>query len=116
MVLISAAIVGLASGPLNPIMSATSYERIPPTMRGRVLGVLRAGAFMAMPLGVLLAGYALEGLGLQITLIITVSCYLVTTLSLLFNRRLHEMDTASKQPDANLNNYSTFEAGIESSK
>ncbi|MCB9109351.1 MAG: MFS transporter [Anaerolineales bacterium] len=91
-VLTTAAIVGLAAGPLNPIMSAVSYSRIPSAMRGRVLGVLRSGAFMAMPLGVLLAGYALDGLGLRLTLIIVVGCYLLTTVSLLFNRQLRAMD------------------------
>ena len=91
-VLATAAIVGLAAGPLNPIMSAVSYSRIPSAMRGRVLGVIRSGAFMAMPLGVLLAGYALEGLGLRLTLIIVVVCYLLTTVSLLFNRQLRAMD------------------------
>ncbi|MCB0174906.1 MAG: MFS transporter [Anaerolineae bacterium] len=91
-VLTTAAIVGLAAGPLNPIMSAVSYSRIPSAMRGRVLGVLRSGAFMAMPLGVLLAGYALDGLGLRLTLIIVVVCYLLTTVSLLFNRQLRAMD------------------------
>ncbi|MCB9101638.1 MAG: MFS transporter [Anaerolineales bacterium] len=91
-VLTTAAIVGLAAGALNPIMSAVSYSRIPSAMRARVLGVIRSGAFMAMPLGVLLAGYALDGLGLRQTLIIVLACYLLTTVSLLFNRQLRAMD------------------------
>ncbi|MFK7802581.1 MAG: MFS transporter [Anaerolineae bacterium] len=84
--------VGLASGPLNPVMSTVSYERIPLAMRGRVLGLLRSGAFMAVPLGVLLAGYALEGIGLQPTLIIVATLYLVTATSLLINRNLYQLD------------------------
>lgn len=93
-VLISSAIVGIAAGPLNPIMDTVYYKRVPAVMRARVLGALRSFAFMAIPLGVLLAGFAVEGLGLQLTLILTVGLYLVTALALVFNKRLGEMDRA----------------------
>ncbi|MBV7333384.1 MFS transporter [Chloroflexi bacterium TSY] len=93
--LVMASIVGLGAGPLNPIMSTVALERIPPAMRGRVLGLISSGALMAMPLGVLLAGYALEWLGLHLTLIIVVGSYFLTAVSLLFNRRLSEMDMES---------------------
>ena len=99
LLLITSAIVGIGAGPLNPIMSTVNYIRIPAIMRARVLGVMRSGAIMAMPLGVLLAGYALEWLGLQVTLIIVVAIYLLTTVSLLFNERLHEMDKGDKQEE-----------------
>lgn len=99
LLLITSAIVGIGAGPLNPIMSTVNYIRIPAIMRARVLGVMRSGAMMAMPLGVLLAGYALEWLGLQVTLIIVVAIYLLTTVSLLFNERLHEMDKGDKQEE-----------------
>lgn len=90
--LASAFMVGLASGPLNPVMSTAGYERIPQVMRGRVLGLLRSVAFMAMPLGVLLAGYALEWIGLRPTLIIVAAVYSITALSLLANRVLYQLD------------------------
>lgn len=93
-VLISSAIVGIAAGPLNPIMDTVYYKRVPAVMRARVLGALRSFAFMAIPLGVLLAGFAVEGLGLQLTLILTVGLYLLTALALVFNKRLGEMDRA----------------------
>lgn len=92
LLLLTSAIVGIAAGPLNPIMSTVNYIRIPALMRARVLGTMRSGAFMAMPLGVLLAGYALEWLGLRATLVIVVATYLLTTISLLLNQRLYEMD------------------------
>jgi len=99
LLLITSAIVGIGAGPLNPIMGTVNYIRIPAIMRACVLGVMRSGAMMAMPLGVLLAGYALEWLGLQVTLIIVVAIYLLTTVSLLFNGRLHEMDKGDKQEE-----------------
>src|SRR5574338_532956 len=50
----AAVLVGLAAGPINPIISTVIFERVPPAMRGRVLGPLTAGAWVAMPLGMLL--------------------------------------------------------------
>jgi MFS family permease len=83
---------GIAAGPINPVLSTVEYERIPVHMRGRVFGAITAGAWMAMPLGVLLAGYALEWVGLAPTLLVTGALYLLTTGSLLFNPVLHEME------------------------
>src|SRR5581483_7535221 len=37
-------LAGLASCPLNPLISTVSYERIPADMRGRVFGALTGGA------------------------------------------------------------------------
>jgi hypothetical protein len=48
---------------------------------------------MAMPLGVLLGGYAIEGVGLVPTLLVVGGCYLLTTASLIFNPVLKLMDT-----------------------
>jgi hypothetical protein len=50
---------------------------------------------MAMPLGVLLGGYAVELAGLVPTLLVVGSLYLLTTLSLIFNPVLKQMDDAS---------------------
>jgi MFS family permease len=86
------AIGGLASGPLNPIIGAVVYERIPAEMRGRILGTLTAGAWFAMPLGVLVAGFALDGVGLRPTLLAIGACYLVTTLTLVVNRAIEGME------------------------
>jgi len=45
-----------------------------------------------MPLGVLLGGFAIEGIGLVPTLLVVGSCYLLTTVSLAFNPVLKLMD------------------------
>jgi MFS family permease len=94
------ALSGLAAGPLNPILGAVMYERVPARMRGRVFGVLTAGAYAAMPLGVLVSGYALDAAGLRPTLLVVGGCYLATTLSLLVNRALRRMDVpaAARRP------------------
>ena len=86
------AVSWFAAGPLNPILSAVQYECIPPRMRGRVFGALTAGAFTAMPLGVLVAGYLVDGMGLRPTLLGTGGLYLATALSLLVNPAIRGMD------------------------
>lgn len=91
-VLVAQALSGLAAGPLNPILSAIQYERVPSHMRGRVFGAITAGAFLAMPLGVLLAGYLLEWAGLRTTLLLIGACYTLATASLSFNPTLAQMD------------------------
>ncbi len=90
--LITQAVGGFAAGPLNPILSTIQYERVPAPMRGRVFGTLTAGAYVAMPVGVLLAGYLLEKINLHWTLIAVGSCYLLATLSLLINPALRDME------------------------
>ena len=91
-------IAGLASGPINPIIDTVSYERIPPDMRGRVFGVTQSAAWMAMPLGVLIAGSALDTFGLRPTLLVTGGAYVITILSLSMNRGLVDMDKAVPVP------------------
>ena len=91
-VLLTQLLMGAAAGPINPVLSTVEYERIPVHMRGRVFGTITAGAWIAMPLGALLAGYALEGVGLAATLVGVGILYLLTTGSLLFMPVLREMD------------------------
>ncbi|HYO92524.1 MAG TPA: MFS transporter, partial [Pyrinomonadaceae bacterium] len=79
------ALLGLASGPLNPIIMTVMQERVPAEMRGRVFGTMTAGAYLAVPLGMLLAGYMIEWRGVRTTLLIQAGIYLIITLSLLFN-------------------------------
>lgn len=93
-VLLAQLLSGIAAGPINPVLTTVEFERIPPKMRGRVFGTITAGAWMAMPLGVLLGGYAVELAGLVPTLLVVGSLYLLTTLSLTFNPVLKQMDAA----------------------
>jgi len=85
-------ISGVGAGPLNPIIDVVAYERIPADMRGRVFGAITAGAWVAMPLGVLLGGILTEQFGVQPLLISLGLTYLVTTLSLAFIPVMREMN------------------------
>lgn len=93
-IILSVVILGLASGPLNPIILTVVQERVPAEMRGRVFGTMTAGAYLAVPLGMLLAGYLIEWKGVRTTLLAQATCYLIITLSLLINPALREMNKA----------------------
>jgi MFS family permease len=82
----------MGAGPLNPIISAVEFERVPKNMRGRVGGAIGAGAWSAMPLGMLIGGVMTEQLGVQPMLLGLGIFYLVTTLSMAFIPAMKEMN------------------------
>lgn len=72
---------GFATGPLNPIIATVSQERVPLEMRGRVFGMIRALAYAAIPIGLMVAGFVVEAAGIRPTLTGIAACYLVVTLA-----------------------------------
>lgn len=97
--LIAAAIVtGIAAGPINPIIDAVLYERVPGDMRGRVFGTITAGAWLTMPLAMLIAGVAAQGLGLRPVLIACGVIYILTTVSAIFIPAMRELDHRPAAP------------------
>jgi MFS family permease len=91
-ILVAALITGIAAGPLNPIIDAVLYERVPADMRGRVFGTITAGAWMTMPLAMLVSGVLTEQLGLRPVLIACGVTYLIATVSAIFVPAMHELD------------------------
>jgi MFS family permease len=81
-ILLSTFILSVGAGPLNPIIDAIEYERVPVIMRGRVFGVITALAWAAMPLGSLIAGVLTDRLGLTSLLIGIGLIYIAATLSM----------------------------------
>lgn len=77
-------ISSMGAGPLNPIIGAVEFERIPKNMRGRVGGAIGAGAWSAMPLGMLVGGVLTESFGVRPMLIGLGIVYFLTTLSMAF--------------------------------
>lgn len=105
-IIVALCVSGIAAGPLNPLIQTVAYERVPANMRGRIFGALSAGVFIAMPFGVLLAGYVLEWLGLQATLVVIAACYLVVTTSMFFSSGIRQMDQTSRHSSATTEEYS----------
>ena len=85
-------ITSLGAGPLNPIIGAIEFERIPPNMRGRVFGAVGAGAWLAMPLGMLLGGVLTDKYGTFPMLIGLAITFFITTLSMAFIPAMKEMN------------------------
>jgi MFS family permease len=93
---ISTAIIGLAVGVLNPLISVVTFQRIPANMRARVFGVITAGVFLGTPLGGA-SGLLVDHLGLIPTFVLLGAIYFATTASLLFIPAMRDMD---RQPAA----------------
>jgi MFS family permease len=96
-------VAGVSSGPLNPVIDTVFFERVPDGMRGRVFGVVQASAWLAMPIGVLVAGPAIESFGLRPTLLVTGALYAGVVVAAMFLPALRGMDerrTAAETTDA----------------
>jgi MFS family permease len=90
--LVFVVISSMGAGPLNPIIGAVEYERVPKNMRGRVGGAIGAGAWSAMPLGMLLGGVLTERFGVHSMLLGLGATYFITTLSMAFIPAMKEMN------------------------
>lgn len=72
---------GVASGVLNPIISAVQFERIPGPLVGRVSSLITAGAWALMPFGGLLGGLLTTRIGFAPAMLGLAGAYLVVTLA-----------------------------------
>jgi MFS family permease len=98
--LVGMTITGISSGPLNPVIDTVFFERVPDGIRGRVFGVVAASAWLAMPLGVLIAGPAIELAGLRTTLLVTGALYLGVVLVAMWLPALRGLDERRSLPSA----------------
>ena len=83
---------GFASGFINPILGAVSYERIPSALVGRVSSLSTAVCFALMPLGGLLGGVLVSGWGLTAAMLGIGAAYFVVTMAPAANPSWREMD------------------------
>jgi MFS family permease len=91
-------VVGLAAGPINPIISTVISERVPRSMRGRVNGTITSGAWVAIPAGMLIAGFVAEEFGVITAVAAIAAAYLLVTLSIFLNPAMREMDPRRPPP------------------
>jgi MFS family permease len=61
------AVAGVAAGPINPLLFTVMTEIVPSHLRGRVFGAVRAGAWAAIPLGILIGGAVVAAIGAPAT-------------------------------------------------
>jgi len=83
---------GLAAGPINPLLGTLQFQLVPAELRGRVYGAITAGAWAAIPAGVLLGGVVVEAIGVGATFLGIGLCYALVTGYGFFNPAFHEMD------------------------
>jgi len=72
---------GASSGFLNPVLGAVQFERIPREMVGRVTALSSALCWSLMPLGGVLGGVLVSGIGLSPTLLVVGVAYFATTMA-----------------------------------
>jgi MFS family permease len=84
--------VGLARGPVTPLLMTVVQERTPATMRGRVFGLMNAVALAALPVGLVGCGWLVESVGLQQTLVGITAGVLMLALGALVNPVLRHLD------------------------
>lgn len=91
-ILAVAVLGGFASGFLNPILGAVIFERVPAHLMGRVSSLSTACCFALMPLGGLVGGFLVGGVGLSAALLICGVAYFAVTMLPAVDPRWREID------------------------
>lgn len=92
------AALGIAQGLVNPIFTLVQQERVPASLRGRVFGAVGAIVRLGAPVGGLLAGFLLSGIGLRGTLAGMATGLLGIVLWAALNRSLRLLDSVDTAP------------------
>ena len=85
-------LTGLFWGPVNPIFDLAMQVRTPEHMRGRVIGVITSAIYAAGPVGLILAGPAIDGWGVRTASLVFASVVLALAFLTLLPRTLRELD------------------------
>lgn len=85
--------VGLAYGPVGPLVNLAMQSRAPQRLRGRVVGIITSTTYAAGPIGYLLAGAATSRFGVEPTFIAISAALVAVAVAGLFVRDLRELDS-----------------------
>jgi MFS family permease len=91
-------LVGLGSGMVNPMIGTFLQQTTPPHLLGRVSGLVRAGAQVATPIGMLLGGTMIAALTYSGSFLLIGGLMLVIFGALVVNQPLHTLD-AEPEPE-----------------
>jgi MFS family permease len=80
-------VAGVATATCNPILGAMQYARVPHELQNRVFGLASAVCYAGMPIGGVLGGVAVGGLGLNPAVLLAGGLCLVVTVAPLFSYR-----------------------------
>jgi MFS family permease len=85
-------VAGFAAGFINPVLGAVMFERIPQPLVGRVTSLSTAMCFALMPLGGLLGGLLVTGVGLSWAMLAVGLAYFAITMLPAIDPRWRELD------------------------
>ena len=94
-----ATLTGLFWGPVQPILNLAMQVLTPEPMRGRVIGVITSATYAAGPLGLVLAGPAVDTFGVLATSLTLAGIVLAAAFLTLLPDTLHQLDDL-REPDA----------------
>ncbi|MFE7332479.1 MFS transporter [Streptomyces sp. NPDC057565] len=77
---VTMALAGIAAGPVNPLLTAVQFSRIPSELRGRVSGAIMAAVVAAVPVGIFGAGLLVAMTSLTTALLVIAAGYLLVSL------------------------------------
>jgi MFS family permease len=92
LLIVFAALSGLAFGPVNPLANYAMQRRSPERLRGRVVGLMSSSAYAAGPAGFLLAGPLVQWLGVKPAFLLLATAFLAIAVSACALPVLHELD------------------------
>lgn len=84
-------IAGFSLGPINILSSVALQERVPESMLGRVFGALGLTQ-LAAPLGVLLAGLAVDAIGIRPTMVVIAAGVTLIALAIYLHPDLRKVE------------------------
>ncbi|MBO1741872.1 MFS transporter [Leifsonia sp. TF02-11] len=74
-------VCGVFGGVPNPIVGAVQFERVPPRLQTRVLGGMKASAYLGIPFGSLFGGLLAQAVGLAAACVAAGAVMLVVTIA-----------------------------------
>ncbi len=101
-VLIIMLVAGVGVGAINPVLGAVEYERVPRHLQARVLGAAGALAWLGIPFGGLLGGFAVEVWGLTTALLVFGAAYGLATLAPFTLPSWRGLDRAEPDPETHV--------------
>jgi MFS family permease len=100
-------VIGVGVGAVNPMVTTIMMKITPGHMLGRVSGVFQAGAMVASPLGVLLAGPLIALLDLRGTFVVFSAGLLCVLVAIVLNTSIHEFDRVEPEGGATVSGKTT---------
>ncbi len=91
--------IGLAYGPVGPLVNLALQTRSDERRRGRVVGIISSAEYAAGPLGYLAVGAATQRFGVAPTLLVVGVLLLAVAIAGLFVRSLGELDNLPSELD-----------------